>query len=105
MRPFQFWILLVGSTFVSVLLIKQIFLERTLLQAQRGLINTQEMASTGPAFESAWKQLAVHVYQASRQDPALAEVLKNAKIEIHNKPAAESGVQPAATPSVPTVSP
>lgn len=105
MRPFQFWILLVGSTFVSVLLIKQIFLERTLLQTQRGLIDIQEVASTGPAFKNAWEQLAVRVYQASRQDPALAQVLKNAKIEIRNKPAADGGSAPVATPSTPPASP
>lgn len=99
MRPFQYWILVLGSTFVSVLLIKQIFLERTLDQEQRGLVSTQEIASSGAAYENAWKQLAVRIYQASRQDPALAEVLKNAKIDIHGAPATGGGAAPTTTPS------
>jgi len=99
MRAAQFWILLLGSSFVSVLFIKQIFLSRALDQEQRQLVDSQETASTGPGYENAWKQLAVHIYQASRQDPALTQVLKNANVDVHANSAA--GAAPATTPSAP----
>src|ERR1017187_6839978 len=104
MRAAQFWILLLGSSFVSVLLIKQIFLGRALDQEQRLLVDSQETASTATGYENAWRQLAIHIYQAGRQDPALAGVLKNANVEIHPSPAAGAGAAPATTPSVPPAS-
>jgi hypothetical protein len=102
MRAAQFWILLLGSSFVSVLFIKQIFLSRALDQEQRQLVDSQETASTGSGYENAWTQLAKHIYPASRQDPALAQVLKNANVEVHATPAA--GAAPATTPSAPPAS-
>jgi hypothetical protein len=104
MRAAQFWILLLGSSFVSVLLIKQIFLNRDFNQEQRVLVESQQTASTGPAYENAWKQLALHIYQGSRQDPALAEVLKKENVEIHPNPAAGADSAPATTPSAPAAS-
>jgi hypothetical protein len=104
MRAAQFWILLLGSSFVSVLLIKQIFLGRALDQEERLLVDSRETASTGPGYENAWKQLAIHIYQASRQDPALAQLLKNANVDIHANPAAGAGAAPATTPFAPPVS-
>jgi hypothetical protein len=102
MRAVQFWILLLGSSFVSVLFIKQIFLSRALAQEQRQFVDTQQTASTAPGYEDAWKQLAVHIYKASREDPALAQVLKNENVDIHANPVA--GAAPATTPSAPPAS-
>ncbi len=106
MRATQFWILLLGSSFVSIFFIKLIFLSRALDREQRQLVDCQEIASTAPAFENAWKQLAIHVYQASPQDPALADVLKREGVEIHSKPGAGAGsAPPAMTPPPPPTSP
>jgi len=104
MRAAQFWILLLGSSFVSVLLIKQIFLNRALDQEQRLLVESQEIASTGSTYENAWKQLARYIYQAGRRDPALAEVLKKENVEAHENPVANAGSAPAPTPSTPPAS-
>lgn len=102
MRNTQFWILLLGSTLVSGLLIKQIFLSHALNQEQSSLVDSQETASSGPAFENTWKQLAIHIYQASRQDPVLVDVLKNNNITIHMGPPSGAGSAPATAPSAPT---
>ena len=55
MRNTQFWILLVASTLVSVLFIKQIFLSRALDREQRVLVDDRETASTGVAWQNTWK--------------------------------------------------
>jgi hypothetical protein len=104
MRSTQFWILLLFSSLLSVLLIKQIFVSRALDHEQRLLVDCQEVVSTGPTYENGWKQLAIRIYQASRQDPALAQVLKNEKVEIHEKLDADAGSAPPATPFVPPAS-
>ena len=104
MRQSQFWILLLCSSFLSVLLIKQIFLSRALDQEQRFLVDSQETIATGPKFENAWKQLALRIYQADSQDPALAQLLKNENVEIHEKSDAGAGSAPGAAPSVPPAS-
>jgi len=101
MKAAQFWILLLGSSFVSFLFIQEIFLSRALNQEQRQLLDDRETISTGAAYENAWKQLAVHIYEASRQDPALAEVLKNEKVEIHPKTAPGAASAPETTPPAP----
>jgi hypothetical protein len=99
MRANQFWILLLCSTIVSALMIKQIFLSRALNLEQRLLVDSQEVASTGSAYETAWKQLAIRIYQASHQDPALAEVLKNENVMIHSGSASGTSSTPATTPA------
>ena len=102
MRALQFWILLLGSSFVSILYIKQIFLSRDLNQEQRLLVESQEAVSQGAAYENAWKQLAMHIYQGSRQDPSLANVLKIESVNVRSNPAAEAGSVPSATPALPS---
>ena len=79
-------------------MIKQIFLSRDLKQQQRLLIDSQEMITQGNSFETYWKQLAMGVFQASRQDPTLAAVLKDANVQVHSKPPAA----PANAAPVPT---
>ncbi len=82
MRVLQFWILVLGSTLVSALMIKQIFLTRDLDQEQRLFVDSQETAATEPGYENAWHKVAIHIYLASRQDPALAQVLKDNGIQV-----------------------
>ena len=89
---------------VSILLIRQIVLSREINQEQRVLIDSREMISLGSGFETLWQQLAIRIYQASRQDPALAEVLKKEKIGIQPNPAAGTSSAPATTPSAPPAS-
>jgi len=95
MRALQFWILLLGSSFVSILMIKQIFLSRDLNKEQRLLVETQETVSTGSAWEKAWQKLALNIYQVGPQDPGLVELLKRENVGIHSNPPAGAGSAPA----------
>ena len=85
MRRFQFWLLVIGSTLVSLLMVKQIFLSRALNHEQRTLIDCQDTASTAPTYQTAWQKLSLAIYDSSRQDPEFAAVLKNAGVEIRTK--------------------
>ena len=107
MRAFQFWILLLGSFVVSVLMIKHIFLEREINKARAELVDSQETANTGPAFENAWKQLAMRVFEDSRQDTALNELLKKDGVQVRANPAADGTNQApsASAPPLPMVPP
>ena len=67
MRSLQYWILFFGSSMVSILLIRQIVLSREINQEQRVLVDSREMISLGSGFETLWQQLAIRIYQASRQ--------------------------------------
>jgi uncharacterized membrane protein (UPF0182 family) len=82
MRTFQFWLLTIGSIFVSLLYLEQVYLSRSIYQQQRLLMESQQIASYGPSYQNSWKQLAMRVYQASKQDDALADVLKRNDIAI-----------------------
>ena len=104
MRTFQYWILLLGSFFVSVLLIRQAFLTRDLNQVHDQLIENQETISRGAAFENAWKKLATRIYLVGKEDPALMELLKKENIGIHAESAPNTGSAPAPTHSAPPAS-
>jgi len=84
MKHLQFWILLVGSLFVCALYVEQIYLSRAISQQQQILYSSQQAASLGVTYNSSWKQLATRVYEMSRQDPALADVLKRNQIGIQD---------------------
>jgi hypothetical protein len=99
MRSLQFWILLLGSTFVSLFYFKQIFLARDLNQEQRILLDSQEVISQGNSYESMWKQLALRVFQASRQDPELADVLKKENVQVRAAPPGAMGSSDATIPA------
>jgi len=108
MRKFQFWTLVLGSSLVSLLMIKQIFLSRELNQEQSVLISSEETAASAQTYQTAWQKLATAIYQASRQDPAFAAVLKNSAVEIHTKPTQVPGgtsVPPSSLPSAPAKAP
>jgi len=99
-RTTQFRIALLCSIIVSVLLISQIFLIRSLNREQALLTDSQETISTGPTYENLWKQLALHIYQAGPQDPALMGVLKTEKIVIHSNDTHDTNSgAPSAAPS------
>jgi hypothetical protein len=107
MRATQFWILLIASACVSLLCFKQILLSRTLDQQQRAVVDSEEIASTSTVYEASWKKLAIHIYKASLDDPALAEVLKREKIMIHTgTPPPLPGSSPTGntTPAAPATS-
>jgi hypothetical protein len=104
MRPLQYWILVFGSSFVSILLIREVFLSRDFTQAQSRLAESQEVVSQGAAFENAWKQVAVRIYEVGSHDPALMQLLKKENVGIHTEPAANGGSAPASTSSAPPAS-
>lgn len=93
MKNFQFWALLLGATVIALLEVSQIFLQRSVYTQQRTLVDNQETITTGPAYQNAWRQLSVHIYQAGKTDPALATVLKSEKVTITTQapPAAPAG--------------
>jgi hypothetical protein len=99
MRAHQFWILILGSLLVWALIGKEILLSRDLTWKQLDLVKIRDVVSTGPGYERAWKQLAMPIYQASRQDPALAALLKKQTIEIRANPPADAGSPPASAPA------
>jgi hypothetical protein len=98
MRAFQFWVLFFGSLVVSGLLVKQIFLSRAIISEQHILVDNREIASTGEAYQTTWKELAVHIYQGSRQDPPLAAILKTERVNISTTPPASILPPPAPSP-------
>jgi hypothetical protein len=102
MRTFQFWLLLLGSCLVTLLLVKLVFVSHQLSQEQRTLGECQETVSQGAAYENAWKQLAVYIYKASSQDPAMGAILKNEGVGIHSNVSAPAGSTPGATPAMPS---
>jgi len=99
MRTLQFWILVIGSTLVCVLMLQQIRVSRAINHRQRDLEESQDLAAMAPTYERYWKALAVHIYQAGHDDPALAAVLKDAKVEIRTKPSATPSPGSTATPA------
>ena len=99
MRRFQYWLLVVGSTIVSLLMVKQIFLSRDLNHEQRILIDCQDTASTATTYQTAWQKLAMAIFEASRQDPEFAAVLKNSGVEIHTKPTGANSSSGSSAPS------
>jgi len=104
MRALQYWILVFGSSFVSILLIREVFLSRDLTQAQSRLTESQEVVSQGTAFENAWKQLAVRIYEIGNHDPALMELLKKENVGIHTESSPNGGSAPASTSFAPSAS-
>jgi hypothetical protein len=99
MRALQFWILMLCSTIVAGLMIKEIFLTRELNQLQRSLSESQDVVSQGSAYQNAWKQLATRIFQASHQDPALAEVLRKENVAVHQNTQAAPPTAPMPTAS------
>ena len=103
MRSFQFWILVVGATLVSLLMIKNVFIAREFNRTQHQLVQDGEMAAAAPQYETAWKTLAMHIYEKSKTDPALAAILKNAAVQIRSDATSSTNAD-AATPPAPATS-
>jgi hypothetical protein len=106
MKPLQFWISIICSIVVSVLLIKTVLLNRALDVEQRTLVDSQETASSATVYEEAWKQLAVKIYQTGHQDPVMIDLLKSEGVNINfgtpppapGTAAPANGVKPLITP-------
>ncbi len=67
-------------------MIKQIYLSKAYVAEQRILVDNTETASKDQGFQNTWRQLAVHIYQASRQDPDLEAVLKRENVRVGTTP-------------------
>jgi hypothetical protein len=100
MRAFQFWILVLGATLVSLLMMKNVFIAHAFNREQRVLVQSEQMAAAAPEYETAWKTLAMHIYEKSRSDPTLADVLKNAAVQVRSEasPTPDAGATPAPVP-------
>ena len=110
MRPGQFWLLMAASLLVSGLFIRCIFLERSLNREHAVLVDCQQTASTAVEYQRMWKMIALHLYQASTQDPAFVQLLKDEQIKVSpraSKPAdaAEPATAPATTTPTNPVAP
>ena len=97
MRAFQFWVLLFGSLFVSGLMLKQISLSRSIFYQQRTLVDNEEIAASAGAYKTAWHELALQIYEASKDDPTLAGVLKTENVKV--------GTTPPSTKTAPSTAP
>jgi len=105
MRTFQFWFLVICSSVVSALMIKQIFLIRAVTEEQRTLVDTQEVISEGTGYQTAWKQLAYEMVETGHQDPALAAVLRSANLQVRpHSPAGTPSPSPIIPPPTPSSS-
>ena len=82
MRPGQFWLLMAASLLVSGLLFRGIFLYRAVGKEHALLADCQQSASTAVEYQRMWKSIAARLYEASSQDPALAQLLKDQHIEV-----------------------
>jgi hypothetical protein len=105
MRALQFWVLLLGSFIVSGLMMKEILLERDLNKRRQDLVDSQEIANSGPAFENAWKQLAMRIFQNSKQDQAMIDLLKRDGVQVRANPTTDTSAQPATAAPLPMVPP
>jgi hypothetical protein len=85
-RDIQFWTLLLLSSAVSLLMIKQIFLTRALVKEQHVLVDAHEIAAGDSIYQSGWEKLAMTIWKSGAQDPAMYELLKSERIKIHQGP-------------------
>jgi hypothetical protein len=99
MRAFQFWLLVLGATLVSLLMMKNVFIAREFNRQQHELIHSEQMANAEPQYENAWKTLAMHIYEKSKADPALAQVLKNNDVQVRSDESTAPAPDSSATPS------
>ena len=102
MRSTQFWVLLLASLVVTILYFKEITLSRGILHEQKLLVDDHETADTAATYETAWRDLALRVYQGSRQDPALMDLLNSENVKVHQGPPPGA---PGASPAVGAGSP
>ena len=100
----QYWILLLTSAVISVLLVSQIFISRAIIHEQHFLVDQREAADAGPYYREAWHKLAVDVWEGSAQDPALLGLLKSEGIGVHEGPPPGTSAAPGA-PAAPVSSP
>jgi len=85
-RGIQFWTLLILSLIVSLLMIGEIFISRTIIKEQHTLVDSHETADTAPEYKEAWQKLAVNIWRGSAQDPALLDLLKGEGVGVHQGP-------------------
>jgi hypothetical protein len=88
----QFWILVVCSSAVSLLMIKEIFLSHAIIDKQHVLVDSRETADSDSAYGNAWQKLALRVWKAGQQDPAMTALLKSEDVTVRE------GLPPGATP-------
>ena len=110
MRPGQFWVLLACSVIVGLLLLKQGLLTNELYEQERTFGDAEEIAGSANAYDSAWKQLAIRIYETGRNDTEMMGLLKEQGIGIREgktgdaatAPGAPGQPAPAPAPPLPT---
>jgi uncharacterized membrane protein len=100
MSRLQFWILVAASCFAVLLYLSQIFLLHSLARQKDLFAKDTQLVAVGSTNEAQWKQLARRVYELSRQDSTLADVLVRNQIAVHvNATATSVSTEPAPTPA------
>ena len=104
----EFWILIICSAAVCLLMMKEIFLSHAIIVQQHVLVDAHETASTDAPYEDAWEKIALRVYKAGLVDPSMVDLLKSENVTIHQgpppPPSAPSGGVPADSASMPSTS-
>jgi hypothetical protein len=85
-RGVQFWTLLALSCVVSLLMLKQISLSHAIIEEQHVLVDAHEKADTDTIYQSAWEKLAMNIWKAGAQDPAMQDLLKTEGVAVHAGP-------------------
>jgi hypothetical protein len=85
-KGIQFWTLLILSSVIGLMLVWQIVLSHAIIREQHVLVDWHEKADSDSIYQTAWEKLAMRVYKASAQDPALLDLLKSEGIAVHQGP-------------------
>ncbi len=105
MKAAQFWILIVCSIIVSILLVQTVFLNRELNRKQRVLVDNQETIATTATYERAWKQLAIRIYEAGKGDPEMIQLLKSEGVNVYAGTPPPDGGKAEGAPALPSKTP
>jgi hypothetical protein len=100
----QFWILIVCSSAVCLLMLKEIFLSRSIITQQHVLVDRREVADSDSGYEAAANKLALMIYKASLQDPAMTDLLKSENVSVHVGPPPGAAPATNAAPMSPAAS-
>ena len=97
------------SVIIGLLLLKQVSLTHALYEEERSLGDNEEIAGSATAYENAWKQLAIRIFENGRNDANLMAVLHSLGINVRERPnpgsnapsTAPAPAQPGAKPTEP----
>jgi len=87
------------SVIIGLMLLKQVSLTRELYDQEHDLGDSEEVASAANAYDNAWKQLAIRIFETGRNDPDLMDVLKAQGIGIREGKSGETSPADTMSPA------